>query len=65
VFERLPEMVKKWGPGKSVIYFYGILMMLEVAILMFFMAYGSIALQLVAKPYNLTIWGIGNAPKPF
>lgn len=58
VFERLPGMVKRWGPGKAVLYFYGILMALEFGILAFFAVYGSIAMRLISKPINFTLWGI-------
>ncbi len=58
VFERLPNMVKRWGPAKAAAYFYGILLALEIGILLFFVIYGSIAVRLIPEPVNLTIWGI-------
>ncbi|UCD85276.1 MAG: carotenoid biosynthesis protein, partial [Deltaproteobacteria bacterium] len=58
VFERLPDMVRRWGAGKAAVYFYGILLALEIGILLFFIIYGSIALRLFPEPINLTIWGI-------
>jgi hypothetical protein len=58
VFERLPAMEKKWGPAKAAVFFYAILMALEFAILGFFATYGAIAMRLIPKPVNFTIWGI-------
>lgn len=58
VFDRLPGMVRRWGPGKAALYFYLILFALEIGILVFFGIYGSIAMRIFPEPINLTIWGI-------
>ena len=58
VFERVPEMVKRWGPGKAVLCFYGILMGLEFCILAFFSIYGSLAMNFFSKPIYFTLWRI-------
>jgi uncharacterized membrane protein len=58
VFERLPDMVKRWGPAQAALYFYGVLFALEIGILIFFGIYGSIAMRLIPEPINLTIWGL-------
>ncbi|HUT54533.1 MAG TPA: carotenoid biosynthesis protein [bacterium] len=58
MFERLPAMEKKWGPARAAVYFYAILMALEIAILFFFAIYGTIAMRLIPEPVNFTIWGI-------
>jgi len=58
VFERLPNMEKRWGPVKAALYFYGILFALEIGILIFFGIYGSLAMRLIPEPVNFTIWGI-------
>jgi hypothetical protein len=58
VFDRLPGMVKQWGPARAAVYFYLILFALEIGILLFFGIYGSIAMRFFLEPINLTIWGI-------
>lgn len=58
VFDRLPNMVKKWGPGKAAVIFYCILFALELAILVFFIIYGGVAMRLLPEPINITVWGI-------
>jgi hypothetical protein len=58
VFEYVPAMIKRWGPGKTMIIFYMILFALEVGILIFFGVYGTIAMRLIPEPINFTIWGI-------
>lgn len=59
MFERLPAMLAKRGPGRTALYFYGLLMALEIAILVFFGIYGAVAMRLIPQPINLTLWGIG------
>jgi putative membrane protein len=58
VFERLPQMVEKRGPAKAAVYFYALLMAMEIGILFFFAIYGTIAMQIFKEPINLTIGGI-------
>jgi uncharacterized membrane protein len=59
VFERLPGMVRRWGAARATLRFYGILMALEIAILVFFTVYGAVGSALMPNPINLTVWGIG------
>jgi hypothetical protein len=59
VFDRLPAMIRRWGPAKTAVYFYGILFALEIGILMFFAAYGSIAMRLIPETINFTLGDIG------
>jgi len=58
LFEKLPRMTGKLGPYKAAACFYGILIVLELAILLFFAAYGSILMRLIKSPINLTVMGI-------
>jgi Carotenoid biosynthesis protein len=58
VFDKVPDMLKKWGAVKTAIYFYLILFALELGILAFFVVYGSVAMRVLPDPINLTIWGI-------
>ncbi len=58
VFERVPAMIKKWGPVKTAIYFYLILFGLELFILALFFMYGTILMRVIPEPLNLTVGGI-------
>lgn len=58
VFERLPHLVRRFGPARAALYFYAILLALEIAILLFFGLYGALALRLLPAPLNFTLWGI-------
>jgi hypothetical protein len=60
VFDKLPDMVKKRGPGRAMLYFYGILMALEIAILVSFMIYGTFQTALISPPVNITLFGVGS-----
>ncbi len=58
VFEKLPAMVSRWGPSKAAVIFYALLMGLEICILIFFIIYGTITMQILDSTVNLTVWGI-------
>lgn len=58
VYARLPAMLAKRGPLSATLHFYGVLLALEIGILFFFALYGGIAMRLIPKPLNFTIWGI-------
>ncbi len=58
VFDRLPSSVRARGPWRATGRFFGILLALEIAILIFFTGYGTLE-QLILQPkLNLTVWGI-------
>ena len=58
VFDRLPSSVRARGPWRATGRFFGILLALEIAILIFFTVYGALE-QLILQPkLNLTVWGI-------
>jgi hypothetical protein len=59
VFDRVPAMVRRWGPAKAALYFYSILFALEIGILIFFAVYGTIAMRLLPETINFTIMDIG------
>jgi len=58
VFDKLPAMVERWGPGKAVLRFYFILFCLEIAILIFFIVYGWVEQAAISPKLNLTFGGI-------
>jgi Carotenoid biosynthesis protein len=58
VYNWLPSLTEKRGPIKASIIFYGVLMVIEIAILLFFAVYGSVEQALFSPVLNLTIWGI-------
>lgn len=58
VFEYLPAMIRRWGPLRTAVYFYIILVALEFGILIFFAVYGTIAMRFLPEPINLTVGGI-------
>ena len=58
VYERLPGLQHRLGPARAAARFFGILMVLELGILVFFICYLVILRRLVPEPLNFTIWGI-------
>jgi len=58
VFNRLPGMVRRWGPGRAAVYFYLILVGFEFCILASMITYGIVGMKLLPTPINFTIWGI-------
>ncbi|MCX5860316.1 MAG: hypothetical protein NT056_10600, partial [Proteobacteria bacterium] len=58
VFEKLTVMEKRYGQTWATLRFYGILLLLEVGILIFFGIYGTMLLPLIPNPINLTLGGI-------
>ncbi len=58
VFDRLPGLVERLGPGRAARRFFLTLIGLEAALLAGFLVYGGLALKFVKTPVNLTFWGI-------
>jgi len=58
VFDRLPDWVERQGTKRATLRFFGTLLALEVAILLFFTVYGALEQALVRPKLNLTVWGI-------
>jgi len=58
VYEYLPGMIRRSGPKKAALKFFGVLMLIEVGILAFFIGYLSVMRAVFPKMVNLTIWGI-------
>jgi hypothetical protein len=58
VFARLPEWVRRDGAGRASARFFGVLLALEVGILAFFTAYGTLEQVLVRPGLNVTVWGL-------
>ena len=58
VFDRLPALRAKYGPGKAAAVFFLVLLGIEAAMLTSFMAYGYLAMKYITVPVNLTLWGI-------
>lgn len=58
VFDRLPGMLERLGPGRAARRFFLTLIGLEAAMLAGFLAYGALALKYIKTPINLTLWGI-------
>ena len=58
VFDRLPEWVRRDGTGRATARFFGVLLALEVGILAFFTAYGTLEQVLFRPVVNLTVWGL-------
>ena len=57
VFDRLPGWVRTFGTGRATTRFFGILLLLEGAILVFFTVYGGLEQALLRPKLNLTAWG--------
>jgi uncharacterized membrane protein len=58
LFDRLPAMKARLGPGRAALKFFLTLIGFEAAIILLFMTYGYFALRYIHAPLNLTIWGI-------
>jgi uncharacterized membrane protein len=58
VFDRLPGLLEKRGPGKAALRFFLVLAGLEAALLASFLVYGGLALKYIKVPVNLTFWGL-------
>jgi uncharacterized membrane protein len=58
VYEYLPGMRERRGPARSAAGFFGILMVIEVGILLFFICYLMAMRRIFPEPVNLTLWGI-------
>jgi hypothetical protein len=58
VYEYLPGMMERRGPAKAAIKFFGVLMLIEVGILVFFICYLTLMRRLFPDPINFTLWGI-------
>ncbi|MCX5866124.1 MAG: carotenoid biosynthesis protein [Proteobacteria bacterium] len=57
VFEKLPVLEKRYGQAWATLRFYGILLLLEVGILIFFGIYGTFVMKYIPLT-NLTLGGI-------
>jgi len=58
VYERLPVFRERLGPARASLFFFGILMALEVFILVFFVTYLVVMRRVFPAPINFTVWGI-------
>ncbi|MDD5223775.1 MAG: carotenoid biosynthesis protein [bacterium] len=58
VFDKLPALEARRGQTWATLRFYGILLLLELGILIFFGMYGTIVMPLFPEPVNLTLGGI-------
>ena len=58
VYEYLPGMRERHGPARAAIKFFGVLMLIEVGILVFFICYLTVMRRLFPDPINFTLWGI-------
>jgi uncharacterized membrane protein len=58
VYEYLPGMRHRLGPARAAVRFFGILMLFEIGILVFFVGYIVVERRLLPEPLNFTIWGI-------
>ena len=57
VFDRLPGWVRTRGAGRATARFFGVLLLLEAAILVFFTVYGGLEQAFLQPKLNLTAWG--------
>jgi hypothetical protein len=58
VFDRLPSWIATRGTRRATVRFFGVLVALELAILVFFIAYGTLEQSLLRPRVDVTVWGL-------